>query len=145
MAQLTGLKGVGPALASALAEHGITSAEKLAAATAQDLTAVPGIGQARARMLIAAAGALVQSEAPPPTASGSKKPKAKKDPGKKGKSGKKKKKKASKTKGAKAERSKKSEKRKSVRKGDKDKKDKAKKASKKKKKSGKTSKKSKKK
>ena len=80
---LADLKGVGPALADALSKSGITSTDQVAKASVEDLTAVPGIGPARARMLIAAAEALggtVPATAAEPTAKRaekSKQPKAK--------------------------------------------------------------------
>ncbi len=55
---LADLKGVGPALADALFKSGISSADQIAKASVEELTAVPGIGPARARMLIVAAEAL---------------------------------------------------------------------------------------
>ena len=48
------IKGVGPAMAEALAGQGIKSIEDLAKSDTQDLIALPGIGEARARRLIAA-------------------------------------------------------------------------------------------
>ncbi len=124
MSGLAELKGVGPALAGLLSKHGISSLEHVASATVEQLTAVPGIGQARAQMLISAAAAL-RPPAPVPQ------PKAKKarpdKPRKKKK--KKSKKSALKTKKKKAraskadsEKSKKSEKKKSAKKGKKGKK-----------------------
>ncbi len=65
MAELTDLKGVGPALAETLAKAGLCSPAQIAASTVEQLVAVPGIGEARARMLIAAAGEMTQEEAAP--------------------------------------------------------------------------------
>ena len=65
MHPLADLKGVGPALANALSKHGISTAEQIASASVEEITAVPGIGPARARMLISAATALHPAERPP--------------------------------------------------------------------------------
>lgn len=56
------VKGVGPTTGTGLSEKGITTAEQLAQAEVADLLSVPGIGEARAKVLIAAAKAsLVQT------------------------------------------------------------------------------------
>jgi transcription termination factor NusA len=60
---LTNVKGIGPATANALADAGITTAEKLAATSVEKLTAVPGFGELRAKVVIAQAQALVKGDA----------------------------------------------------------------------------------
>ena len=64
MASTSRVRGVGPAMEKALAEHGFKSAEDMAAATPERLHGVPGIGAATAPRLIAAAKAVVRSESP---------------------------------------------------------------------------------
>ena len=64
MASISKVRGVGPAIEKALAEQGFNSAEDIAAATAERLNKVPGIGAASAPRLIAAAKAAVASENP---------------------------------------------------------------------------------
>ncbi len=64
MASTSKVRGVGPAMEKALAEHGFNSAEDMAAATPERLNGVPGIGAATAPRLIAAAKAVVPSESP---------------------------------------------------------------------------------
>jgi len=64
MASTSKVRGVGPAMEKALAEHGFNSAEDMAAATPERLNGVPGIGAATAPRLIAAAKAVAASESP---------------------------------------------------------------------------------
>ena len=52
---LSAVKYVGPASAKRMAEHGITSVKQLAAMTAEELAAVPGIGMSTAPLIIASA------------------------------------------------------------------------------------------
>ncbi|MCB1365795.1 MAG: helix-hairpin-helix domain-containing protein, partial [Rhodobacteraceae bacterium] len=59
MTSLDKVRGVGASLERALREHGIATAEDLAAKTPGDLALVPKIGSARAPALIASARALV--------------------------------------------------------------------------------------
>jgi NAD-dependent DNA ligase len=47
------VKGIGPAAEKILAKAGITTAENLAAATPEALSAIPGFGESRARQVIA--------------------------------------------------------------------------------------------
>ncbi len=49
------VKGIGPTTGTGLTDKGITTAEQLANSDVADLLAVPGIGEARAALLIAAA------------------------------------------------------------------------------------------
>ena len=74
MALITGVKGVGPTTAAALADNGFRTAEKLARAGTADIIVISGIGEARAQALIAAARAHLAA-----TGAG-KKPSAKKKP-----------------------------------------------------------------
>ncbi len=73
--QLTAVNGVGPATAKHLAAHGLDSAEALAAASIEDIAAVPGFGPARATAVRQAASMLLavekteDSAAPPAGAS----------------------------------------------------------------------------
>ena len=55
MPELTEIKGVGPVLAKACADNGYTDVEQIAAAMLHDLVAVPGISEAKAKLVIAAA------------------------------------------------------------------------------------------
>ena len=64
MVSTSKVRGVGPAMERALAEHGFKSAEDMAAATPERLNGVPGIGAATAPRLIDAAKAVVSSEHP---------------------------------------------------------------------------------
>lgn len=87
---VTEITGVGPSAAALLAEAGFTSAEDVARATPEALSAVRGFGPTRSAQVIAAAQALASAGDPP---SGSKpdkpakakKRKIKKDKKKKGK------------------------------------------------------------
>lgn len=76
MAALHEIKGVGPATATRLAEHGLTSTKKLAKADLDAIVAVPGFGPVRAAAVRDAARASLPApvEAEKPEA---KKPKAK--------------------------------------------------------------------
>ncbi|WP_297771887.1 helix-hairpin-helix domain-containing protein [uncultured Roseovarius sp.] len=58
MSSLTDIRGIGPALAKALATHGITSPERLAKAEPLALMQVRGISPGRAQGFIDAAAAL---------------------------------------------------------------------------------------
>lgn len=55
MPELVEIKGIGPALAKACAANGYGSVETIAAAVLNDLVAVPGINEAKAKLVIAAA------------------------------------------------------------------------------------------
>lgn len=59
---ITGIKGIGLKTAEALAEHGYSTAEELAAAQPEDLTGISGFGVVRASLVIEAAKTLT---APP--------------------------------------------------------------------------------
>jgi hypothetical protein len=109
MPELTEIKGVGPVLAKACTDNGYGSVDKIATAMQNDLVAVPGISEAKAKLLISAAQALLNEAtaslsgaAAPDVASTeleekkSKKKKKKDKKKKKGKSKKEKKKKAKK-------------------------------------------------
>jgi hypothetical protein len=61
MPELTEIKGVGPVLAKACANNGYGSVKKIAAATLHDLVAVRGINETKAKLVIAAAQALLDS------------------------------------------------------------------------------------
>lgn len=63
MPDITTIKGVGPVLAKACAAQGYQNAENIASAKVADLTAVPGIQEARARQLIKAAKSLLRDDA----------------------------------------------------------------------------------
>lgn len=96
MPEIIDIKGVGPVLVSACEACGFDSLEKLAGATAGELSAVPGVGEAKAASLIAAAQALLDGasadaggKANGAAVGGMKAKKAKKDKGKKKKKDKK--------------------------------------------------------
>ena len=55
MPELIEIKGIGPALAKACAAKGYGSVETVAAAVLNDLVAVPGISEAKAKLVIEAA------------------------------------------------------------------------------------------
>ena len=55
MPELIEIKGIGPALAKACTDNGYGSVETIAAAVLNDLIAVPGINEAKAKLVIAAA------------------------------------------------------------------------------------------
>ena len=57
------LSGVGPKTAEILQAHGLASAEAIIKAGVQGLQAVPGFGPSRAASVIAAAKAVVKSQA----------------------------------------------------------------------------------
>ncbi len=67
MRELTEIKGVGPVLAKACVDNGFDNVERVAAAMLHDLIAVPGINEAKARLVIAAAQDLLK-DAPAPSA-----------------------------------------------------------------------------
>ncbi len=58
MGALTEIKGIGPVLAKACTDKGYRSVKKIAAAVVAELVVVPGISEARAKTLIAAAKSL---------------------------------------------------------------------------------------
>ena len=67
MAELHDIKGLGPATAARLAEHGLTSVKRLAKADPDALTAVPGFGPARAAAVQAEARAALAARKPKPS------------------------------------------------------------------------------
>jgi len=56
---ITDITGIGPAAAEALAEHRIKTVARLATASVETITAIPGFSAARAEWVIAAAGELL--------------------------------------------------------------------------------------
>ncbi|MGI9418035.1 MAG: helix-hairpin-helix domain-containing protein [Geminicoccaceae bacterium] len=62
MPELTEIKGVGPVLAKACAENGYDNVQQIAAAMLHDLVAVPGISEAKAKLVITAAQDLLQEK-----------------------------------------------------------------------------------
>ena len=85
---ITDITGIGPAAATALAEHGFTSLKSIATTTVEKLSAVPGFSEARAAKVIVSAAELLPEE----IKSGKDKDKKKAKKDKKGKKGKDKKK-----------------------------------------------------
>lgn len=70
MPEIVEIKGVGPVLAKACADNGYGSVQRIAMALLNELVAVPGISETRARQLIAAAQALLgDTETPMPEGS----------------------------------------------------------------------------
>lgn len=63
MAELHEIRGIGPATAATLAERGIDSVEKLAAADPASVAQVPGFGPRRAEAVQAAARAVLPAAA----------------------------------------------------------------------------------
>lgn len=59
MAEIIDIKGVGPVLAKACVDNGYSSVRKIATAMLNDLVVVPGVNEARAKLLIDAAQALL--------------------------------------------------------------------------------------
>lgn len=59
---LTAVRGVGPAAAKNLTEHGITSVEELASISVTSLCQVPGYGTITAQRIIASAKALLAQD-----------------------------------------------------------------------------------
>ncbi|MDH3664539.1 MAG: helix-hairpin-helix domain-containing protein [Alphaproteobacteria bacterium] len=114
MAELIEIKGVGPVLAKACVRNGYGGVDQLAAAMPDELVVVPGISDAKAKLLIAAAQALLgeasssNSEATPINASAEDTSLEAKDRKKKKKDKKKNKKKDKKKKKGKKKKSKKS-------------------------------------
>jgi len=91
MAELHDIRGIGPATATLLADHGLTSVKKLAKADLDAITAVPGFGPVRAAAVRAEALAALPTKAPKAKAKAEKQ-KPPKDPKSKKKSSKAKKK-----------------------------------------------------
>jgi hypothetical protein len=58
------IKGVGPAAAATLAKHGFTTADEVAAATAEQLGEIPGLSAARSERILADAITAVGQEQP---------------------------------------------------------------------------------
>jgi hypothetical protein len=83
------ITGIGPAAAEALAEHRIKTVARLATASVETITAIPGFSAARAEWVIAAAGELLAESGTTPAATDTEKESSNKD--KKDKKGKKKK------------------------------------------------------
>jgi hypothetical protein len=91
---ITDIPGIGPAAAAALAEHRISSLVKLASASVETISAVPGFSEERASRVIAAAGELLAaSGAPQPSQEKEGQSRKPGKPGRKDKKDKKKKKK----------------------------------------------------
>ena len=88
---ITDITGIGPAAAEALAEHRIKTVARLATASIETITAIPGFSAARAEWVIAAAGELLAESGTTPAATDTGKESSNKD--KKDKKDKKKKKK----------------------------------------------------
>ena len=61
MAEITEVKGVGPVLAKACIEQGYGTVEKIAEARIVEFVIVPGVSETRAKLLIEAANALLNS------------------------------------------------------------------------------------
>jgi len=59
MSALTDIKGIGPVLAKACADKGYRTIKKIATAVVAELATVPGISEARAKVLVAAAKSLL--------------------------------------------------------------------------------------
>jgi hypothetical protein len=86
---ITDITGIGPGAAEALAEHRIKTVARLATASVETITAIPGFSAARAEWVIAAAGELLVESGTTPVATDTEKESSNKD--KKDKKGKKKK------------------------------------------------------
>ena len=86
MSNLTDVTGIGPAMATALAGHGIKSIQNLAAASPDKLIAVRGISAVKAEAIQAAAKDMLSTGAAAPAAGDAKKPKKDKKKDKKKKS-----------------------------------------------------------
>ena len=91
---ITDITGIGPAAAEALSEHRIKTVARLASASVETITAIPGFSAARAEWVIAAAGELLAESGTTPAATDTGKESSNKD-----KKDKKKKKKKKKNKG----------------------------------------------
>lgn len=104
MAELQEIRGIGPATAALLGDHGLTSVKKLAKADLDTITGVPGFGPTRARAVQAEARAALPAKGP----ERAKQSKGPKEPT--AKSGKKKSSKASKNKKAPSKKKKKAKK-----------------------------------
>jgi len=65
---ITDIPGVGPAAAAALGEHHIKTLAKLASASVEAVSAVPGFSESRAARVIAAAGELLAASGTSQTA-----------------------------------------------------------------------------
>ncbi len=65
MAEIIDIKGVGPVLAKACTDNGYGSIGKIATAMLSDLVAVPGVSEAKAKILIGAAQALLRDQPSP--------------------------------------------------------------------------------
>jgi len=86
---ITDIAGIGPAAATALAEHGFSSIKSLATSSVEALAAVPGFSTARAAKVIAAATELLPAQPDTGSKPGKGKDKKKDKKDKKGKKGKK--------------------------------------------------------
>ena len=64
---ITDIPGIGPAAAAALEEHHIGSLAKLASASVETVSAVPGFSEARAMRVITAASELLAASGIPQT------------------------------------------------------------------------------
>ncbi|MCG6899118.1 MAG: helix-hairpin-helix domain-containing protein [Gammaproteobacteria bacterium] len=65
---ITDIPGIGPAAAAALGEHKITSVARLAGASVETISAVPGFSEARATRVISAAAELLAASGTPQSA-----------------------------------------------------------------------------
>jgi len=62
MSAITDINGIGPVLATAFADKGFTTIEKIATATPEALATVPGISQMRGRAMIDLAKLLLKAD-----------------------------------------------------------------------------------
>lgn len=65
MPEIVKITGIGPALATACADAGFSCVDKIASAAPAELATVPGIGEARAAILINAAQSLLNGAETP--------------------------------------------------------------------------------
>ena len=73
------ITGIGPAAAEALSEHRIKTVARLATASIETITAIPGFSAARAEWVIAAAGELLAESGTTPAATDTGKESSNKD------------------------------------------------------------------
>ena len=76
---ITDITGIGPAAAETLAEHRIKTVARLATASVETITAIPGFSAARAERVIAAAGELLAESGTTPAATDTGKESSNKD------------------------------------------------------------------
>jgi hypothetical protein len=65
---ITDIPGIGPAAAASLGEYKITSVARLASASVETISAIPGFSEARATRVIAAAAELLATSGTAPSA-----------------------------------------------------------------------------